>query len=143
CLPGPLYQAVMHFPPLLHAAVSVGVAEGALDELVALANTGRQQLRAAVPMRASETFQYELGRIQADLRAARALLEAQAASHWRHALARTLKDETLSVQGTQAGVWVATACVRVGDACFALAGGSAVYESSPLQRRLRDLHTAA
>jgi catechol 2,3-dioxygenase-like lactoylglutathione lyase family enzyme len=27
--------------------------------------------------------------------------------------------------------------------CFALAGGSAVYDSSPLQRRLRDLHTAA
>ena len=32
--------------------------------------------------------------------------------------------------------------MRVADACFALAGGSAVYESSPLQRRLRDLHVA-
>jgi alkylation response protein AidB-like acyl-CoA dehydrogenase len=41
------------------------------------------------------------------------------------------------------GIWVATACVRVADVCFTLAGGSAVYESSPLQRRLRDLHIAA
>jgi alkylation response protein AidB-like acyl-CoA dehydrogenase len=36
-----------------------------------------------------------------------------------------------------------TTCVRIADACFTLAGGSAVYESSPLQRRLRDLHVAA
>ena len=33
--------------------------------------------------------------------------------------------------------------VRVADSCFTIAGGSAVYETSPLQRRLRDLHAAA
>jgi indole-3-acetate monooxygenase len=27
--------------------------------------------------------------------------------------------------------------------CFTLGGGSAVYESSPLQRRMRDLHAGA
>jgi hypothetical protein len=40
-------------------------------------------------------------------------------------------------------VWLATICVRAVDACFALGGGSALYETSPLQRRLRDLHAAA
>jgi alkylation response protein AidB-like acyl-CoA dehydrogenase len=60
---------------LMLGAVSVGIAEGALDELVELANTGRQQLHAAVPMRDSETFQSELGRVAAELRAARAFLE--------------------------------------------------------------------
>jgi acyl-CoA dehydrogenase-like protein len=29
------------------------------------------------------------------------------------------------------------------QSCFALGGSSAIYESSPLQRRLRDLQTAA
>ena len=143
CLPGPLYQAVRQFLPLMHGASSVGMAEGALDELVALANTGRQQQQAAVPMRDSETFQGELGRIAAELRAARAFLQVQAASHWRHALAGTLKDEALHTQGTQSAIWLATTCVRAVDACFALAGGGAIYETSPLQRRLRDLHTAA
>jgi alkylation response protein AidB-like acyl-CoA dehydrogenase len=57
CLPGPLYQAVPQLVRLLHGASSVGMAEGALDELVALANTGRQQLGAPVPMRDSEIFQ--------------------------------------------------------------------------------------
>jgi alkylation response protein AidB-like acyl-CoA dehydrogenase len=140
---GPLYQAPRQFLPLLHGAVSLGIAEGALDELVALANAGRQQHRAPVPMRESETFQGELGRAAADVRAARAFLRDQAASHWRHALAGTLKDEALFIEGTQTSIWLAATCVRVADACFALGGSSVVFETSPLQRRLRDLHTAA
>jgi alkylation response protein AidB-like acyl-CoA dehydrogenase len=143
CLPGPLYQAVLQLLPLLHGANTVGMAEGALDELVALARIGRQQLRAAVPMQDSETFQFELGRVEAEVRAARAFLEAQAASHWRHALAGTLKDEALLTQSTQTAIWLVTTCVRVAGTCFALGGSSALYESSPLQRRLRDLHAAA
>jgi indole-3-acetate monooxygenase len=143
CLAGPLYQAASQLLPLLHGASSVGIAEGALDELVELANTGRQQMRAAVPMRESEMFQFELGRVAADIRAARAFHESQAESHWRHALAGTLKDETLHAQGTQTAIWLANTCVRAADACFALAGSIALYESSPLQRRLRDLHAAA
>jgi alkylation response protein AidB-like acyl-CoA dehydrogenase len=81
--------------------------------------------------------------VAADLRAARAFLEVQAASHWRHALAGTLNDEALFTQGTQTAIWLASTCVRIADACFALGGGSALYETSPLQRRLRDLHAAA
>jgi indole-3-acetate monooxygenase len=143
CLPGPLYQAAPQLLPLLHGAISVSIAEGALDELVELANTGRQQLRAAVPMRDSETFQGELGRVAAELRAARAFLQVQAAGHWRHALAGTLKDDALLAQGTQTAIWLATTCVRAADACFALGGSSALYETSPLQWRMRDLHAAA
>jgi alkylation response protein AidB-like acyl-CoA dehydrogenase len=143
CLPGPLYQAVLPVLPLMLGAVSVGIAEGALDELVELAKTGRQQFQAAMPMRDSETFQGELGRIAAELRAARAFLQVQAASHWRHALAGTLKDEALQTQATQTAILLATTCVRAADACFALAGSSALYETSPLQRRLRDLHVLA
>jgi alkylation response protein AidB-like acyl-CoA dehydrogenase len=143
CQSGPLYQAVPQVLPLLHGANTVGMAEGALDELVELANTGRQQFLAAVPMRDSETFQSELGRLAAEVRAARAFLEAQAAGHWRHACAGTLKDEALLAQSMQAAVWLVTTCVRVADACFTLGGSSALYETSPLQRRLRDLHVAA
>jgi alkylation response protein AidB-like acyl-CoA dehydrogenase len=142
CASGQLYPAVRHLLPLFHAAFSVGMAEGALDELVALARTGRQQYQAASPMQKSEVFQFELGRIYADVRAAQAFLQVQVASHWNHVLTGTLKDEALLIEGMQAAVWIASACIRVADACFALAGSSAVYETSPLQRRLRDLHVA-
>jgi indole-3-acetate monooxygenase len=145
CVPGPLYQGILQYlAPLNLGAVALGIAEGALDELVELANTGRTQQRAAGPMRDSETFQGEIGRVEAELRAARALLEVQAASLWGHSLAGTLKDEArLQMHANQTGIWVTATCVRAGDACFALGGGSSVYESSPLQRRLRDLHVAA
>jgi alkylation response protein AidB-like acyl-CoA dehydrogenase len=142
CVPGPLYYAAPQLIPILHGAVHLGIAEAALSDLVAQANTGWQQQRTTKPARESEIFQYELGRIEADLRAAQAFFHAQAASHWRHAVAGTLKDEALLAEGIQSGIWIATTCSRVADACFALGGGMALYESSPLQRRMRDLHAA-
>jgi alkylation response protein AidB-like acyl-CoA dehydrogenase len=140
---GPLYQSVRELLPIFHGAFAVGLARGALDELVELAGTGRQQLFAALPMRESEPFQAELGRVAASLRAAEAFQQVQAKIHWRRALAGTPKDDGSLDEATQAGTWVTTTCVRVVDDCFALAGGSAVYDASPLQRRLRDIHVAA
>jgi indole-3-acetate monooxygenase len=141
-LSGPLYAALPQFLPLLHAATALGMAEAVVSDLIDVAATGRRQVQSPVPMRDSEIFQFELGRVVADLRAARALLQAQVASHWHHAVAGTLKGEALLAESSQAAVWTTTTCVRVADVCFALAGGSAVYENSPLQRRLRDLHVA-
>jgi alkylation response protein AidB-like acyl-CoA dehydrogenase len=140
---GPLYQALRQWLPLAHGAFSVSMAEGTVDDLLALAHTGKQQLYAAVPMRESETFQYELGRISANLRAAQAFYDVQVASHWQRALAGTLKDDDVMIEGSGSAVWLATTCVGIADACFALGGSSAVYDSSPLQRRLRDLHVGA
>jgi alkylation response protein AidB-like acyl-CoA dehydrogenase len=143
CLPGPLYQTIPQFLPLLHATITLSMAEGALDDIVALAKTGRRQLRAAAPLQDSEIFQSELGRLSAELRAAQAFLQIQVASHWSHAIAGTLKNETQLAHATQAAIWICTTCVRIADACFALGGGSSIYDSSPLQRRMRDLHVAA
>lgn len=143
CVPGPLYSAVQQLIPLMHAANNLGIAEGSLNDLVAFATTGHRQQRAATPMRDSEFFQAELGRIHADLRAARAFLRDQVASHWRHALAGTLNQKELLTEGSQLAAWIANTCVRAADACFALGGSNAIYETSPLQRRMRDLHAAA
>lgn len=140
CVAGPLYQALRQLLPPMGSSIALGIAEGALDAIVALADTGRRQFRVAVPMRDSEIFQCELGRIDAELRAARSLHEAEVQNLWRRAQAGTLKDDVLYARTTQSSVWVANACIRVADACFALGGGAAVYDSSPLQRCLRDLH---
>jgi alkylation response protein AidB-like acyl-CoA dehydrogenase len=132
CLPGPLYQAFRHLLPLFHGAFSVGMAAGTIDELVALANTGRQQLYAPTPMRESETFQFELGRISAGARAAQAFHKAQTAGHWDHASAGTLKGEGLLIDGTQSAVWIVTTCVDVAD----------VFQAGWKQRSLRDVSAA-
>jgi alkylation response protein AidB-like acyl-CoA dehydrogenase len=143
CLSGPLYQAVPAIIPILHGAIAVGIAEGALDDILKVANSGWKQLRGTVPVRDSEIFQGELGRASAGIRAARAFLEGQVASLWGHALAGTLQDSGLAIQATQAAIWLASTCLQATDACFALGGSSALYETSPLERRLRDLRTAA
>jgi alkylation response protein AidB-like acyl-CoA dehydrogenase len=143
CLPRALYQAPSQFVALMHFPTATGVAEGALDELLQLANTGRQQQRATVPMRDSELFQHEIGRIEAELKAARAFADAMVESHWRHALAGTLKGDALLTQGAQAATWITATCVRIVDECFRLGGGAALYETSPLQRRMRDIHAVA
>jgi indole-3-acetate monooxygenase len=137
--PGPLYREPLPLLLLLLPATFVGIATAALDEIVRVANTGRQQFRAAAPMRDSELFQAELGRIEADLNAARACLQVQVASHWRHALNGTLTREPFLTQTARTSAWLGTTCVRVANDCFALGGSNAVYQSSALQLQLRDL----
>jgi alkylation response protein AidB-like acyl-CoA dehydrogenase len=143
CIPGALYSAPMQIAPLLQGPLPLGIAQGALDDIIAIAQSGRKQQRAAVSMRDSEIFHYELGRAQAELRAAQAISDAQIVSHWRHALAGTLNGDALSAEATQSMIWVTEACLRVVQTCFALAGGAVVSDSLPLQRRLRDMQTAA
>src|SRR5262249_19016648 len=68
--PGPLYRDPIRVATLLHGPIALGLAEGALDDIRAMALSGRKQQRATVAMRDSEIFQYELGRAQAEFRAA-------------------------------------------------------------------------
>jgi alkylation response protein AidB-like acyl-CoA dehydrogenase len=140
---GPLYEGVPQIVALLHGAVSLGIAEGALDDLLAIAGTGRRQERAAAPMQDTEAFQTDLGHLHANIRAARALLLGQTESHWQHALAGRLGTAGLLAEGSQAAIWTVGTCVSVVDKCFALGGSAALYDDSPLQRRMRDIHVAA
>jgi alkylation response protein AidB-like acyl-CoA dehydrogenase len=141
CVAGPLYQGIRQFLPLCIAATSAGIAEGALHEVVKA--TYSCELQANLPLRESDAFQSEVGRIQAELRAAKALLRNQAKSHWHHARAGTLRNEAKFVEGSQAAIWITSASVRIAKACFTLGGENVIYESSPLQRRLRDLLAVA
>jgi indole-3-acetate monooxygenase len=142
CVPGPFEAAIMPFMPILHAAVAVGIASGAFDDLVSMANAGRHQLFATTDLRDSPIFQHELGRIGAELRAARALLEAQAARHWRRAVDAVLDSTADFTESLQANAWIHTACISVVSRCYTLGGSSVVMNTSPLQRRLRDIHAA-
>ena len=128
---------------LSHGAVAVGIAEGAILDLVELARTGVKQLFMTTPLVETERFKEGLARLDAELMAARALLEAQIARVWQNPEPSTAKGMTRVAEQLQAVVWITLACVRVAEGCFELAGSRAVYESSLLQRRVRDLRVAA
>lgn len=143
CLEGPLYAGVGPWIPLMHSAFAVGLAEGAVDDLASLAGTGRQQLFARASMQQSPILQYELGQLDGDLAAARALLRTTADDHWARAKDGKLGAPEVMGESLRAGIWITTTCVRIAGGCYTLGGGAALYDGSPLQRRMRDMHAAA
>jgi indole-3-acetate monooxygenase len=141
--PDPIFSKFPEIVVLLHGAVAVGIAEGAITDLVALAGAGVKQLFMTTPLVETERFREGLARLDADLKAARALLEAEVARVWQNPAQASGKDLSRIAEQLQAAAWINAACVRVVEGCFELAGSRAVYESSPLQRRVRDLRVAA
>ena len=131
----PLLQFSMHI-----GAVALGIAEGALADLVALAGTRKVRLYAKAELADQPLFQYRLGHAQVDARAARALLASCAEAFWTQAQSGAL-DPSLFTRVLSTTAWVVETAARVVDGCYRAGGGSALYEASPLQRRLRDIHT--
>lgn len=125
------------------AAVAAGIAQGALDDIVALATRGWRPSFSRERVSASIVFQERLGDAHMRLQAARALLYAQAESAWASArTGRTVLARDRAVRRATVST-VMAACVSVVDAAYSLAGGRALYDGSPLQRRFRDIHAAA
>ena len=140
-LEGPLYAAGPIALLSLHlGSIAIGVSEGAIRDLATGAISGRRQLRSRYDQKDDPIFQYELGRADADVRAARALLRSECDALWQSALDGRSIDFGAMARAFQAVAWVTATCARATDMCFTLGGGSALYETSPLQRRLRDIH---
>ena len=136
---GPLYAfPVFGLLAVAIAGVALGNARGALDDLVALGakvpTAGRRSL-AERP-----TVQAELAQAEAALRAARAGLLDAIARAWEHAAGRLSEEHRLGLR--LGATHAALTAADVATAAYRLGGGTALYESSPLQRRLRDAHAA-
>jgi alkylation response protein AidB-like acyl-CoA dehydrogenase len=139
---GPLYA----FPPfgLLAigiAAVGLGLAAGAVEDLTGLAPgktpTGTRRTLAARPV-----VQADLARAVADLAASRAFLFSSIDEAWRSASAGRAIDLRLRAHLRLAATHAMRTAASVVDRMYDLAGGSSLYETSPLQRRFRDVHAA-
>jgi indole-3-acetate monooxygenase len=122
---------------LLMGAVAVGTAQGTLDDVIELA-TGKTPLLSHTTLAANPRFQFVLGAADVQLRAARSLLQAEAAALWAVAEAGDELSLPLRARARSAGAHAVTAAAGVVDAAYRAGGGTAIYDSSPLQRRLRD-----
>jgi indole-3-acetate monooxygenase len=121
------------------AAVAIGTAQGALDEVVELAQT-KVPLLGAGPLATGALFQHDLARAAAGLDAGRALLHETTDRLWTRAEAgaeATLEDRA---RARAAAAWAVDAALAATAFAYRSGGGAAVYADSPLQRRLRDLH---
>lgn len=144
----PVVQAPLYRFPFFGAlalgisAVCLGLARRALDELAMLA-VDKRYASSTRPMAARPVVQSEVARAEARYRSARALLRETVGAAWDAAGAgHSLGPEVrrlLRLAATSATTESAAAV----DALFRVAGGAAVYTSSPLQRLLRDVNVAS
>lgn len=125
--------------PLRIAAVAVGIAAGALDDITALA-AGKVPLLAAGPLATSPTYHHELATADAELRAARALLAEAVGSTWESAVAGTPLGLPARARVRSDAAWVTARAAQVVERAYRAGGGTALYDDCPLQRRLRDIH---
>jgi alkylation response protein AidB-like acyl-CoA dehydrogenase len=121
------------------AAVGLGVARRALDELHDIAHGKRPQFSARTLAENGFT-QVEFARAEARLRSARAFLLDEMADAWATVTAGGAASVEQRTLIRLAATNAATAAVEATDAAYTLAGGTAVYDTSVLGRCLRDAH---
>lgn len=138
---GPLYRwSFFALMGVQFAGFPLGIARRALDEFVALAP---KKSRGSKPLAQEQSVQLAVARCEADLRSAKAFVTDVMGTAWE----RTLRGDEMSMDDRVA-VRLATgrairAGVEVVDTVFRLAGGGALYGSSPLQRCWRDINAGS
>lgn len=123
------------------AAVTLGIARHAIDEFVELAVDKRPQFSERT-LAQSGAVQADFARAEAGLGAARAFLLDEVDRAWSAVLGGGRVDVPTRTRIRLAAAHAATASATTVDTMFTLAGGTAVFNASPLQRCLRDVHVA-
>ncbi len=121
------------------ASVTVGLARRAVDELVALGD----KMPSGSGRRLSERppVQAQLAEADAAVRASRAFMREVVVDAWAGAARGPMTHEQTRLLRLAASHAVER-CTHAVDLCYLAGGGTAVYQSSPLQRVFRDIHVA-
>jgi alkylation response protein AidB-like acyl-CoA dehydrogenase len=123
------------------AAVTLGLARAAIDELVALAS-GKTPEGHRKPLAQRARTQEDVAEAEAVLRAARAFfyeaIDAAFDDAKRDMRIRIERRRDLRLAATHA----VRSAARAVDLMYNLGGGTSVYKTSPLQRIFRDVHVA-
>jgi indole-3-acetate monooxygenase len=127
------------FGPFTSASTVLGIARGAVDAARELARS-KTPAAATSTLAGSHTVQEKVADAEALVRSARLIL-ADAA--WHATKYGETGGDALSAVVRLAAATVARSGVSAVDTAFQIAGTSAIYASSPLERYFRDVHTAA
>ena len=131
------------FSPLAQGigAVGIGIARASIAEFVRIA-AEKRRAGSSTPLAERPYVQMEVAKAEARLRSARAFFYESINAGW----AAAQSGEPVALSHNR-DVRLATThtmqeSAAVVDAMYTLAGGTSVYESSPLQRQFRDVHVA-
>ncbi|WP_436389817.1 acyl-CoA dehydrogenase family protein [Amycolatopsis sp. MEPSY49] len=116
-------------------------ARGAIADLVELAST-RKPLGSSRSLAERSATQAAVAEAEAALRAARLLYYTSIDDAWQAAQGTEPVPDALKLGLRLAATHVTRTAAKVAESMYDLGGGAAIYETSPLQRRFRDAHTA-
>jgi len=119
------------------AAVAVGAAQGAINDLVAISRE-KVPATAQSKLSADPVLQHMLGSFATDLYMARTLLH-QIARDDQASVATGPPDNAAMAARRARLARVGSVSAAVVDGCYVASGTTGLFESCPLQRRLRDV----
>lgn len=139
---GPLYKLSTYtLFGLGFAAVSLGVARATLDAAIDLAR-GKESVGIKA-MRENSAVQAQIGRIEGNLRAARAYLYATVTEVWRDLTRTRETTDEQRIALRLAATWTIHQAASVVDTAYHMAGATAVFRANKFERRFRDMHAIA
>jgi indole-3-acetate monooxygenase len=121
--------------------VAMGIARAMLTDFVALAGAKTPRLIKSA-LRDDALIQAQVAQCEARLRAARAFLQQTLEESWRAAAAGRLTVEH-RLANRLSSTYAIHQAREVADIVFHAAGATAIYESHPLERRMRDIITVS
>jgi alkylation response protein AidB-like acyl-CoA dehydrogenase len=121
------------------AGCALGVAHAAIGDVVDLAGT-KTPFGLTAPLASRTTAQIAVCEAMATVRAARALLHEETAELWHRVRSGTPATAEQRASLRLAATHATTSSANAVDLMYTAAGGTSVFASSPLQRRLRDVH---
>jgi alkylation response protein AidB-like acyl-CoA dehydrogenase len=125
-----------------HSSVALGIAEGALEDIAELAQTKRAAMNPSALLAEDPVFRHSLGEHALRHASARALLDQATERAWQAGLSGRPLSPRETLEGRTMAGYVTGECVKIVDAAYTMAGSVSLYDASPLQRRLRDIHVA-
>ena len=112
-----------------------------MREVIELAATQKRRLYTGTALADMALFQYRVGDADTRVRAARTIGMEETRAVWNCAVAGASVDLATRTRVMGTAAWVAKTAASAVDICYTAGGGTALYETSPLQRCLRDIHT--
>ncbi|HZK90344.1 MAG TPA: acyl-CoA dehydrogenase family protein [Stellaceae bacterium] len=137
---GPLYQftsGMIYAMSFSH--VSLGIARGAYDAFIEIARD-KVPRGARGTLRSNNVIQAQVSQCEAKLKSARAYLRGVIAEMWDEAQKTGQIGAEHHPQLRLSSTWAIHQARDVVATVYHAAGASAIFESNPLERRMRDIH---
>lgn len=125
-----------------HSAVAVGIAQGALDDIIDLSATKRGAFTPGMLLADDPVFKHRIGQLSARLATVRGALDRMVLQIEQRAASQAATTLHDSAEASALVSFAHSECVAIVDEIFALGGSTPIYRSSPIQRRWRDVRCA-